>query len=551
MAATVHGSDHHDERVLVLTPTGRDGALAEQILQRVGVGSRVCDSMASLCAEIDRGAGLALLAEEALGSAVHLLGASLERQPTWSDFPLIILTAEEAASAPVGSVNEFEGLGNVTLLERPVRMMTLISAVTSALRGRRRQYEIRDQLAELRRSEAERERLLASEQAARAEVEAANRAKDQFLAILSHELRTPLQSILGWVKVLRSGSLDTAATARALATIERNSKTQAQLIEDLLDVSRIVAGKLSLELRPIDLVPVLDAAVDAVRAAAEAKDIQIATHLDMVTVDVQGDPHRLQQVLWNLLSNAVKFTPERGRIDVRLHQQDGQASIVVADTGRGIRRELLAWIFDPFRQADSTQAREHGGLGLGLAIVRHLVELHGGAVRAHSPGEGMGATFTVSLPTLGITTSDARLRPGNVADVPPAAAGSLLRGVRILVVDDNADTCELLRTVLRQEGAEVAVAMSAEEALAALGRVKPDVLVSDISMPGEDGYTLMRKVRAQEATLGGRIAAVALTAHARPEDTEQAYLAGFQAHLAKPVDSTRLAMVIARILAVV
>ena len=513
--------------------------------------SRVCDSMASLCDEIDRGAGLALLAEEALGPGAHLLAAALERQPTWSDFPLIILTAEDSAPEAIGGLNAFEHLGNVTLLERPVRMMTLISAVASALRARRRQYEIRDQLAELRRSEAERERLLASEQAARAEVEAANRAKDQFLAILSHELRTPLQSILGWVKVLRSGSLDAAATARALATIERNSKTQAQLIEDLLDVSRIVAGKLSLELRPIDLVPVLDAAVDAVRAAAEAKDIQIATHLDMVTVDVQGDPHRLQQVLWNLLSNAVKFTPERGRIDVRLTQRDGRASISVADTGRGIRPDLLACVFDPFRQADSTQAREHGGLGLGLAIVRHLVELHGGTVSAYSPGEGMGATFTVTFPTLGTTTSDARLRPAGLAEAPSAAAGSLLQGARILVVDDNADTCELLRTVLRQEGAEVAVAMSAEEALATLARVRPDVLVSDISMPGEDGYTLMRKVRAQEATRGGRIAAVALTAHARPEDTEQAHLAGFQAHLAKPVDSTRLAMVIARILAVV
>jgi signal transduction histidine kinase len=553
VATTVDRTDHRDERVLVLAPTGRDAELAEQMLGRVGVASQICDSVASLCREIDRGAGLALVAEEALASASPALAASLARQPAWSDFPLVILTAEgDSPDRALGTPQDLEQLGNITLLERPVRVMTLISAVASALRARRRQYEIRDQLARLRRSEAERERLLASEQAARAEVEAANRAKDQFLAILSHELRTPLQSILGWVKVLRSGTLDAAATARALATIERNSRTQAQLIEDLLDVSRIVAGKLALELRPIDLVPVLDAAVDAVRGAAEAKDIQIATELDAVTVDVQGDPYRLQQVLWNLLSNAVKFTPERGRIDVRLSHGNEQASIAVADTGRGIRPDLLACIFDPFRQADSTQAREHGGLGLGLAIVRHLVEAHGGTVRAHSAGEGMGAAFTVSLPTLRTSAPDARLRPaGAGADLPAATAGSRLRGVRILVVDDNADTCELLRTVLRQEGAEVATAMSAEEALGALARVRPDVLISDISMPGEDGYALMRKVRAQESARGGRIAAIALTAHARPEDTEQAYLAGFQAHLAKPVDSTRLAVVIARMLAAV
>ncbi len=370
--------------------------------------------------------------------------------------------------------------------------------------------------------------------------------KDEFLATLSHELRTPLNAILGWGQVLRAGKLDEASAARALETIERNARAQAQLIADLLDISRIITGKLRLELKPVELHRVIEAALDSAGPAAGAKDIQLAVSLDPLTIPVLGDADRLQQVVWNLLSNAIKFTPRGGRIEVRLRESIPNAVIRVTDTGVGIRADFLPHVFDRFRQAESSPTRSHGGLGLGLSIVRHLIELHGGAVEVDSPGEGQGASFTVKLP------QRAELAEEPPLEQRPASARfwslpELLSGLRVLVAEDEKDTRDLLVTVLEQCGAEVTAAESVPEALAAFDRTSPDVLVSDIGFPGEDGYSLIRKVRARQPGKGGRVPAAALTAYARPEDRQRAFEAGFQTHLAKPVDPSELITTVARL----
>ncbi|HEY7648768.1 MAG TPA: MASE1 domain-containing protein [Methylomirabilota bacterium] len=393
-------------------------------------------------------------------------------------------------------------------------------------------------VAERRRAEVERRRLLEQAQAARADAEEANRAKDQFLAVLSHELRTPLNAMLGWVTMLRSGRLEAAATGRALETIERNTRMQATLIEDLLDVSRITAGKLSLQRVPVELPAVLEAAVDAARAAAAAKSITVETQIDPAAGPALGDAARLQQIVWNLLSNAVKFSEPNGRVTVSVTRIPTGVRIQVQDTGQGISPELLPHIFDRFRQAEGTTTRAHGGLGLGLTIVRHLVEAHGGTVRAESAGPGQGATFSVDLPAAPAKTGVPK--PG------PAATGPAptLQAVRVLAVDDNADARYLVAAALAAYGAEATVVGSADEALAELGRAHFDVLVADIAMPGRDGYDLIRHVRTLDAP-PGRIPALALTAHARGEDRDRALAAGFDVHLAKPVEPRRLAEVVA------
>jgi signal transduction histidine kinase/ActR/RegA family two-component response regulator len=384
-------------------------------------------------------------------------------------------------------------------------------------------------------------RLYKVSQEARQAAEAANRAKDEFLATLSHELRTPLSPILGWVRLLRAGDLDPAAGARGLEVIERNVRAQTQLIEDLLDVSRIITGKLRLEVRPMDLVAVVEAGIEAVRPAADAKGIRIESRLDPRVSAMVGDPDRLQQVVWNLVSNAVKFTPKEGRVEVELTGVDAHARLRVKDTGKGIPPTFLPHVFDRLRQADSTSTRAHGGLGIGLAIVRHLVELHGGTVSAESAGEGNGAVFTVELP---ISAADGSQRPA--PDSATSQEGAVrLDGVRVMVVDDEADTRDLLSFSLRNYGAEVTALGSASEALAAIQRDKPDVLVSDIGLPGDDGYALIRKVRALDENRGGRVPAAALTAYAKDEDRHRAIAAGFQAHVPKPVELAELASVVA------
>jgi len=373
----------------------------------------------------------------------------------------------------------------------------------------------------------------------------ASEAKDRFLGVLSHELRTPLTAILGYAALVRKGKLDQGGVARALEVIERNAKLQTQLIEDLLDVSRIVSGTLRLEFRPIALGSVIEAAVANVRLGAQTKGVALDLALGTSVPAVSGDPVRLQQVVSNLLVNALKFTPASGRIAVRLETREPEVQIVVEDTGAGIRPEFLPHVFDRFRQDDTSEARSHGGLGLGLAIVRHLVSLHDGSVHAESPGEGRGATFTVSLPAM--AGAEAAL----LARVPPIAGGAAvlddppaLTGVRVLVVDDDADARELFTRVLEQCEADVRAVGSADAALTTLARWRPDVLVSDVAMPEESGYVLMRRIRGLTPWEGGAIPALAVTAYAGAEDVKLALSAGFQAHVAKPVEPVELALAV-------
>ncbi|MFL6334963.1 MAG: PAS domain S-box protein [Pyrinomonadaceae bacterium] len=386
------------------------------------------------------------------------------------------------------------------------------------------------------------------------ELEQANRIKDEFLATLSHELRTPLTAILGWSRLLRSGQLDEAGRERAVQIIERNAEAQSKLIEDLLDVSRIITGKLRMEVQPVSLAPVVETVVNGLRPAAEAKRLRLDSVLEQTAGPVMGDPARLQQVVTNLLSNAIKFTPAGGRVEVRLEQSEARARIVVRDTGVGISPAALPHVFERFHQADSSNTREQGGLGLGLAIVRHLAESHGGSVYAESPGVGLGSVFTVELPlTAEPEPPPAPRRPESSSEQPrPAAAeGELfgdpraLEGVRVLLVEDERDTREFLKTILEGCGAAVTEAGSAAEALTALEGTKPDVLVSDIGMPGENGYELIKRVRALPAERGGRVPAVALTAYAGAKDRRRALLAGFHTHLTKPVEPDELLAVVA------
>jgi signal transduction histidine kinase/CheY-like chemotaxis protein len=394
--------------------------------------------------------------------------------------------------------------------------------------------------------EAKRQRLLASERDARRAAEDANRLKDEFLSTVSHELRTPLTAINGWALMLSAGRLDAAQSARALETIVRSAKSQNQLINDLLDVSRIISGKMRLDVAPVKLGSVIEAAIETVRPAAEAKGIRLSALLDPAAETMSGDAERLQQVVWNLLSNAVKFAPNGGRVEVRLERADSYVEIVVADDGQGIKQEFLPYVFERFRQEEGGTDRRRGGLGLGLAIVRHIVELHGGTVRVASEGLGRGAIFTVALPIArgrAVSPAESRDRETGGRLAPPNQPS--LAGVRALFVDDEADARELITMMLAECGAEVRTAVSATEALAACDEWRPDVLITDIGMPGEDGYTLMKKLRAQEKLRGGHIPAIALTAYARREDRLRALSAGYEYHVPKPVEPDELLAAVA------
>ncbi|AKT36146.1 hybrid sensor histidine kinase/response regulator [Chondromyces crocatus] len=380
-------------------------------------------------------------------------------------------------------------------------------------------------------------------QAERRRVEEANRAKDEFLGVVSHELRTPLTSILGWASMLRQRQLADEMRERGLETIERNARMQTQLIEDLLDITRITTGKLRLQVKQVELSLVVEAALDAVRPAAEAKGVRLEHQSDEAVVRVMGDAERLQQVVWNLLSNAVKFTEREGCVRVRLRQTSSAAEICVEDTGKGIDPAFLPYVFERFRQADTSTTRHHGGLGLGLTIVKHLVELHGGTVSASSRGPGHGASFSVQLPLAApVVTETPLLRPRaqNGASLHREIKPPGVEGLRVLVVDDEPDARDLIAAVLGESGVNVTCASSASEALARLQALRPDILVSDIGMPGEDGYTLIERVRALPPDRGGRTPAVALTAYARMEDRTRALLSGYNMHLTKPVEPTEL-----------
>jgi CheY-like chemotaxis protein len=377
-----------------------------------------------------------------------------------------------------------------------------------------------------------------------AAAEEANRLKDEFLAVLSHELRTPLNAILGWARMLRAGNLPEANIPRALETIERNAQAQAQLIEDLLDVSRIVSGKLRLDMRPVDIAEVLEEAVDTVRPTADARGVTLTVVINPVG-PVSGDAQRLQQVIWNLLTNSIKFTPQGGRVDVRVNQVGSMVQIAVADSGQGIDPAFLPYVFDRFRQASSTAGQtSRKGLGLGLAIVRHLVEAHAGTVSAASEGPGRGATFSVEIPVM-VGRTVLSTEPPHGYSPATLESNLSLAGIRVLVVDDDADAREMLKVALEQYQAVVRTAGSVHDALAEMAREAPDVLVSDIEMPDANGYELVRQLRHSDAAELRRLPAVALTAYARTEDRVKALLAGFQTHVPKPVEPAELVTVIA------
>jgi signal transduction histidine kinase/ActR/RegA family two-component response regulator len=408
------------------------------------------------------------------------------------------------------------------------------------------------EILERRKAEQHRDELLISERAARVQAERDSRMKDEFLATLSHELRTPLNAILGWAQVLRAEAGDLDVEIReGINVIERNARVQARLIEDLLDMSRIISGKVRLDVQRVDLATVIEAAVQSAQPAADAKGIRIQQAVDPIAGPVKGDPARLQQVVWNLLSNAIKFTPKGGRVQVFLERVNSHLEIVVSDTGEGIRPEFLPHVFDRFRQADASTTRRHGGLGLGLSIVKQLVELHGGSVRAKSPGEGGGSTFVVMLPLLVVHDAgaepDPRVHPrgpwsGPRVDLPSVHS---LEGLKVLVVDDEPDARDLVRRLLERSGVNVVTAESAAEAAAAVRAGDLHLMVSDIGMPDRDGYDLIREVRQLPPERGGRLPAIALTAFARSEDRTRAMLAGFQLHLSKPIEPSELIAAVA------
>jgi signal transduction histidine kinase len=401
-----------------------------------------------------------------------------------------------------------------------------------------------------RAAELERDELLLREREAREAAEAANRLKDEFLALVSHELRTPLNAILGWASLLVRDREDAAALERGLATIERNARVQARLIEDILDIARIVTGKLQLQPARVEVEGFVSAAIDTVRPAATAKRIELLVSgvEDAGTLFADGD--RLQQIVWNLVSNAVKFTPADGRVEVRVERFDEAVEIVVSDSGPGIARDLLPHVFERFRQGDGSKTRAQGGLGLGLAIVRHLTEMHGGTVTAGSDGPGEGATFTVRLPVEGGTRPSGELAPpsAKVFAQPPPVRSVTLEGVRVLVVDDEPDAREVVVEVLRSSGAEVSSTGTVLEALRELGAFRPHVVISDIGMPYVDGYTLMRRIRSLEAEEGGHVPAIALTAYARDVDRAEAEAAGYARHVAKPVSPELLVATVVDVL---
>jgi PAS domain S-box-containing protein len=416
---------------------------------------------------------------------------------------------------------------------------------------RRAEAALRDETRMLETAADERKRLLDSERLARADAERASAMKDEFLATLSHELRTPLNAILGWSKILCMPGVSPVDFQRGLEVVERNARMQAQLIEGLLDMSRITSGKISLEIRAVSLVAVIEAALETVRPAAQAKGVVLTSTLDAPTGPVPGDPNRLQQVVGNLLSNAIKFTEKGGRVQVALRRVNSSFQIAVTDTGIGIAPAFLPHVFDRFRQADSSNTRAAGGLGLGLAIVKHLVELHGGTVRAESAGRGEGTTFMIELPLVETVTEAEATGERRRSDGAPAVAAEFRRmdltGVKVLVVDDNADARMLIQRMLEGCGASVTTAATVADAMFAVEHGRPHVLVSDVAMPEVDGYELLRRIRALGQSRGGGVPAIALTAFARSEDRTRALRAGFLHHVAKPLEPSELVATVASV----
>jgi signal transduction histidine kinase/ActR/RegA family two-component response regulator len=532
-----------ERRALLLPPTGADGIAMSKLFGQNSIDCVVLKDTAALVAELQHGAGVLILSEESVVGEAAELFDKIAAQPVWSDLPIVVLSRTGREREALAEL--FPKLGNVSVVERPIRTSTLLSLVRSSLRARDRQYQVREHLAAEAQAKKEREMLLESERVARSEAEKASRTKDEFLATLGHELRTPLNAVLGWTQVLRKSPALSADVVNGLTVIERNARSQAQIIGDLLDMSSIISGKVRLDVQKLDIASVIETTVETVRPAAQAKEIRLHLVLDPQAGPVRGDPNRLQQVLWNLLTNAVKFTPKGGRVTVTLARVNSHLEIEVLDNGEGIDPAFLPHVFDRFRQADASTTRRHGGLGLGLSIVKQLIELHGGAIRAESAGSGTGSVFRITLPLMPIAdvlaSDESRQHPRRSIDLPAVedAPTADLHGLRVLVVDDEPDARALLQRLLQDCNASVVTAQSASEALKLIVSDHPDVLVSDVGMPGEDGYALIRRVR----RLGDGVAAtpaIALTTYARTEDRVKAIQAGFQVHLSKPVEPIEL-----------
>lgn len=505
-------NEDSEKRVLVLMPTGRDAALVCTSLEKADIKAQPCADAKDLEKEISNGGGAVLLAEEALrNGTLEQLIDSFNNHPVWSDIPVVIFAANaynsEKLSVTVGSRL------NATIVERPIRITMLISAVRGALRARERQYQTRDLLNQL---------------------EEADQQKDLFLATLSHELRTPLNSMLGWINLLRNKAEEQIDLEHGLDVIERNARTQAKLISDILFVSRAIAGKLEIAQNIIDISSVARSAADTILPAAEAKNIELKTSIDKDLKPITGDADRLQQVFLNLLTNAVKFTPPGGQISISVRGGDSTIEIKIADSGKGIKPEFLPFIFERFRQADNSYTREVGGLGLGLAIVRHLVELHDGSVQAFSEGEDRGTIFTVTLPVT--QKADTRHLPDQNNSSQTHPSNEMLEGIHVLIVEDDEDSREMLIVMFDQYAMKTTAVDSASAALEAVKNLRPDILISDVGLPGEDGYTLIRKIRRLSPEQNGNIPAIALTGYASLQDRAQAIEAGYQDHLPKPID---------------
>ena len=502
-------------RVAVFAPVGRDGALTCTLLKRARLQCTEYASLTAVCADGLDGLGLLVLTEEALDAPeIKALESALASQPGWSDIAVLVFAGGELARGDGVLQRRVTRLTNVTIVERPVSAAVLVSLVRAALRARARQFEMRDVLVSLH--------------AARDEAERASRLKDEFLATLSHELRTPLNAIIGWTAMLRQNAVEPDRVPRVLDIVERNARAQAQLVSDVLDVSRMITGKTRLNPRVIKLPDSVRDAIDTIRPAADARGVSIEFEDSGDPLLVHADPERIQQVIWNLLSNAVKFTPPEGRVTVRAARTAAFVEVSVSDTGIGLSPEFLPFVFDRFRQADQSFTRAHGGLGLGLSIVKQVVEMHGGQASAASEGLGRGAVFTIRLPPALAEDSE----PQNDLTVREPAIDLARRAV--LVVDDDDSTRELLSTMLTRAGALVTAAASADEAMSCIDAHVPDVLIADIGMPVEDGLSLCRRIRARPPEGGGSLLALALSAYTRAEDRAAASDAGFDAFVAKP-----------------
>ena len=534
----------HEDRVLIVPSTRADGVAMGKLFGASHIEFVICTSVAQLCVRQREGAGLLIVCEEAVLAESAELIECVNDQPVWSDLPIMVLSRSGRESAALTEVIGF--LGNVSVVERPIRVSTLLSLVRSSLRARQRQYQVREHLSQQEHAQKTIRDSMESERAARDEAERASRTKDEFLATLSHELRTPLNAVLGWTQVLRRSRDLSNDVLKGLAVIERNARAQTQIIEDLLDMSSIISGKVRLDVQQLDLAAIVNATIETIKPTSQAKGIRLQVVLDPLAGPVKGDPNRLQQVMWNLLTNAVKFTPKEGRISIMLSRINSCLEVEVTDNGEGIDQAFLPYVFDRFRQADPSSTRRHGGLGLGLSIVKQLIELHGGSVSAKSAGKGLGSTFRITLPVVAAVEHSeeshaARHHPSHSADskAPKGELDTDLTGVRVLVVDDERDSRALIQHLLEDCNAQVTTASSADDAIKLLMQNAPNVLISDIGMPGKDGYELIRRIRA--LPLGhATIPAIALTAYARIEDRLKAIHAGFQLHLSKPVEPIEL-----------